>query len=158
MKYFSIWLFIIILLSGESRAKDYHRDKGRHRQHRDSSAKGVYGAKDRDIPFEADILALNHVSKILRHCNNPALPFCLVCGRGISCCPVLQYWLENEKHDVLVCCNVRESYLCSLEKGCLVSGYRSSSNYTLHISMKLLFPPPPPPSMLLLDSWLKRYV
>ena len=36
--------------------------------------------------------------------------------------------------------------------------YRSieGTNYTLHISMKLLFPPPPPPSILLLDSCLQQ--
>ena len=61
-------------------------------------------------PPAADILALKHVSRILGHRNNPALPFCPVCGRGISSCSVLKYWLENEEQEMWVCCNVRESY------------------------------------------------
>ena len=64
----------------------------------------------------ADILALKHVSRIFGHCNNPALPFCLVCGYGISSCSVLKYWLENEKQEVLGCCNVREFYWHALER------------------------------------------
>ena len=49
-----------------------------------------------------------------------ALPFCLVCGHGISSFTVLKYWLENEKQQVLGCCNVRESYWRALEQGYLV--------------------------------------
>ena len=51
---------------------------------------------------DADILALKHVSKILGHCNNPALPSSPVCVRGISSCSVLKYWLGNEKQEVLL--------------------------------------------------------
>ena len=57
--------------------------------------------------------------RIIGHCNNPALPFCLVCGRGISSCSVLKYWLENGKQEVLGCCNVRESYRPALDQGYL---------------------------------------
>ena len=32
-----------------------------------------------------DILALKHFSRIFRHCNNPALPFCQVCWFLTSC-------------------------------------------------------------------------
>ena len=35
-----------------------------------------------------DILTLKHVSRILGHCNNPALPFCPGCGVGIASPPV----------------------------------------------------------------------
>ena len=63
-----------------------------------------------------DIVALGHFSRIFGHCNNPALPFRLVCGRGISCCSVLKYWLGNEKQEVLGCCNVRESYWRAFEQ------------------------------------------
>ena len=55
-----------------------------------------------------DILALKHISRIFGHCNNPALPFCMVCGCDISSCSVLKYWLQNEKQEVLGCCNVRK--------------------------------------------------
>ena len=58
------------------------------------------------ITWAPDILALKHVSRIFGHCNNPALPFCPVCGCGISSYSVPKYWLENEKQEVLGCCNV----------------------------------------------------
>ena len=48
----------------------------------------------------AEVLALKYGSRILGHCNNPALPVCPVCGCGISSCSVLKYWLENEKQEV----------------------------------------------------------
>ena len=55
----------------------------------------------------ADILTLKHISRILGHFNNPALPFCPVCGRGISFWSMLKYSLENEKQEVLGCGYVR---------------------------------------------------
>ena len=39
----------------------------------------------------SDILNLKHISRILGHCNNQALPFCLVCGRCISSNSMLKY-------------------------------------------------------------------
>ena len=57
-----------------------------------------------------DILALKHVSRIFGHCNDPALPFCPVCGRGLSSCSVLKYWLGNEKQELLGCCYVQKFY------------------------------------------------
>ena len=71
----------------------------------------------------ADILALKHDSRILGHCNNPALPFCPVCGCGISSCSVLKYWLGNEKQEVLGCWNVRKFYWHALERGYLMQGW-----------------------------------
>ena len=35
-----------------------------------------------------------------------------------------KYWLENEKQEVLGCCNVGESYWCALEQGCLLNPRR----------------------------------
>ena len=49
----------------------------------------------------ADILAPKHVSRILEHCINPALPFCPVWVCGTSSCSVLKYRLENQKQEVL---------------------------------------------------------
>ena len=51
MTNFSIWFFLLLI--GESLTKDYHRDHGRGRHHKDN-IKGIYGAKDRDIPFEGE--------------------------------------------------------------------------------------------------------
>ena len=42
-------------------------------------------------------------SRILRHCNNPAPHFCLVCWRSISSCSLLKHRLENENQEVLGC-------------------------------------------------------
>ena len=78
-------------------------------------------------PFP-DFLALNHVSRIFGHCNIPALPFCLVCGRGISSCSVLKYWLGNEKQEVLGCCNVRKFYCHALERWYLFNTYHFDSD------------------------------
>ena len=44
-----------------------------------------------------DILALKHVSRILGHCKNLALPFSLVFGHGISCCSMLKYRIVQKK-------------------------------------------------------------
>ena len=70
---------------------------------------------------QTDILTIKHVSRIIGHCDNPALPFCPVCGPVISSCSMLKYWLENEKQEVLGCCNVRESYWRALERGYLLT-------------------------------------
>ena len=70
--------------------------------------------KGRD--FSADILTLKQLSRIIRHCTNPAPPFCLVCGCGISSCSVLKYWLGSGKQEVLGCGNVPESYWRALEQ------------------------------------------
>ena len=51
-----------------------------------------------------------HISRILGHCNDPALTFCPVCGRGISSRSMVKYCFENEKQQVLGCGNVRKSY------------------------------------------------
>ena len=48
----SIWLLVLSLI-GESLTKDYHRDHGQGRHHKDDR-KGIYGAKNRDIPFEGE--------------------------------------------------------------------------------------------------------
>ena len=71
-----------------------------------AGAGGVFAVTSPSI-HPSDILALKHVGRIFGHCNNPALPFCPVCGYGISSCSVLKYWLEKEKQEVLGCCNVR---------------------------------------------------
>ena len=55
----------------------------------------------------ADSLALMHVSRSFGHCT--AFLSCLVCGRGISSCSMLKYWLEHEKQEVLGCCIVWKS-------------------------------------------------
>ena len=58
-----------------------------------------------------------------QHC----LPIRLVGnGHGITSRSVLKFRLENEKHKVLGCCNVRESYCHALERGYLVGGTRST--------------------------------
>ena len=74
----------------------------------------------RTYQISSDIIALRHVSRIFGHCNNPALPLCMVCGHGISSCSVLKYWLENEKHEVVGCCNVLKFYWHALEGGYLL--------------------------------------
>ena len=78
---------------------------------------------------EADILALKHISRIFGHCNNPALPFCPVCGCGISSCSVLKYWLWNEKQEVLCCCNVRKFYWRALDRGYLPRKGLTAASY-----------------------------
>ena len=40
--------------------------------------------------------------RILGHCNNPALPFCLVCGRGISA--QILAWKSETRRAVLLQC------------------------------------------------------
>ena len=80
---------------------------------------GKMGWSERVSERGADILSLKHVSRIIGHCNNPALPFCPVCGCGISSCSVLKYWLRNEKQELLGCCNVWESSSRALEQGYL---------------------------------------
>ena len=70
--------------------------------------------------YNSDILDVTHVSRIFRHCNNPELPFWLVCGCVISSCSVLKYGLGNEKEDVLMgCCTVWKFYCHALERGYL---------------------------------------
>ena len=75
------------------------------------------------VRIRTDILALKHLSRILGHCNNPALPFCLFCGRGIFSFSVLKHWLWCEKQEVLGCCNVLESYWRALERGYLIPNW-----------------------------------
>ena len=80
-----------------------------------------------------DILALKHVSKILRHCNNPTLHFCLVCECVVS--PSVQCsntGLEMRNRKCWPgCYNVRESYRRALEQRYLRSTFRQPSNQPL---------------------------
>ena len=89
-----------------------------------------------------DILALKHVSRIFGHCNNLALPFCPVCGCGISSCSALKYWLENEKQEVLGCWNVRKFYCHALGRGSLVSSLLPSASLDLYEWSSIADPKP----------------
>ena len=87
----------------------------------------------------AYILALKHISRIFGHCNYSALPFCPVCGCGISFCSVLKCGFENEKQEVLGRSNVRKFYSRALEQGFLPGSQTSLSPL---FSLFLHFSPP----------------
>ena len=70
--------------------------------------------------YAADILALKHVSRILGHCNNPALlvsnfQASISALNGKRC-----HTHKPERKAVLGCCNVRESSWRALERRYLV--------------------------------------